>query len=646
MDIRPEALSAFDAGISLEDRALAGLNRVPASINNGVTEVTEVQPSNGGACAVTLDENQEVTGVTGSPESVIPDESQRPTYKVFDKWVDLSDGKKLKAGVWHFGIKANKDGTCELTQSWICSPLYIDAVTRDGQENNFGRLLRFKPTIGKWRTWAMPMELLSGDGAPLRSELLSMGVEIEPTGRNDLGRYLQALPPKNNICCALQVGWHNNSFVLPDTVIGAAASNVIFQSGERSHDEYTTGGTMKGWRDSVAALAVGNPMLIMALSAAFTGAMLAKCHGESGGIHFVGDSSTGKTTGLAAGSSVWGGASYRRSWRATSNGMEGAAALFNDGLLVLDEISECDPKEVGAIIYALGNGCGKQRAGRSGSARGVTRWKCFILSSGERTIETAISEGGAKAKAGQAVRLLDIPAARTFGAWDNLHGLSSGAAFSDAIKTAAETNYGHAGRAFLERLTRDTRNFSDYLEQFKALPELSGASDEGQGNRAAGRFALIALAGEIATEYGLTGWPEGAAIEAAAVGFQAWKSTRGQGNDERRKILEQIAGFIERHGDSRFSDANKAENTDTRIINRAGWWRDENSVRTYLFTADGMKEARTGFDLKRVTDVLQEAGALPPKGADGKSQKPIRIDGILRKLYPVQADKLDADHGA
>ena len=32
--------------------------------------------------------------------------------------------------------------------------------------------------------------------------------------------------------------------------------------------------------------------------------------------------------------------------------MEGAAALFNDCLLALDEISECDPREVGAIVYA------------------------------------------------------------------------------------------------------------------------------------------------------------------------------------------------------------------------------------------------------------------------------------------------------
>ena len=46
----------------------------------------------------------------------------------------------------------------------VCSPLHIDAVTFDGQDNNFGRLLRFKNTLGRWREWAMPMELLRGGG--------------------------------------------------------------------------------------------------------------------------------------------------------------------------------------------------------------------------------------------------------------------------------------------------------------------------------------------------------------------------------------------------------------------------------------------------------------------------------------------------
>ena len=621
-----------------------------ASLETDVTGVTDVTASNCGASdvppTVTPDIADDVTGVTLA--SIIPDEGKRPCFKVFDDWQQLPDGSKLRPGVWFFAVKHGKgEAPSALIQQWICSPLHLEAVTADGQSNNFGRLVRFKNTHGIWREWSMPMELLCADGADLRGELLSMGVLIDPhAGRNLLGQYLQAVTPKRRVNCALQVGWCKDSFVLPDTVIGPNASGVIFQSGERGHDEHTRGGTLAGWKAEIAARAVGNPLLTLALSASFAGPMLARCNGESGGIHLVGDSSTGKTTAIEAACATWGGANFRRSWRATANGMEGAASLFNDCLLALDEISECDPKEVGAIVYALGNGRGKQRASRTGNARGVTRWRVMVLSSGERTISTTMAEGGYRAKAGQAMRLLDIPAARRFGAWDELHGLQNGAAFADAIRRAAVTHHGHAGRAFLEKLTRDRSDFCEPLERLKALPIFSADGGEGQDKRTAGRFALLALAGEVATEYGITGWPEGAATEAAAEGFRAWRSTRGRGNDERRQILERVSGFIERHGDSRFSHADANTSGEAMRINRAGWWRGDGAERIYLFNAEGMREAVKGFDFKRALDTLQEAGALSKADANGERAKAQRIDGRLVRLYPIQADKLGGDHGA
>ena len=48
------------------------------------------------------------------------------------------------------------------------------------------------------------------------------------------------------------------------------------------------------------------------------------------------------------------------------------------------------------------------------------------------------------------------------------------------------------------------KRYTDYDELLKAQ----------QDKRAAGRFALIGLAGELATEYGLTGWQEGDRVEA------------------------------------------------------------------------------------------------------------------------------------
>lgn len=629
-----------------------------------VTDVTDVPASNDAVIDVTVAESADVTDVTAvaaligrarpvggedddtSPTVTFPALEQRPQFAVYDEWVrvDGGAGRKWRPGVYWHGIQQIK-GIGEVpVDTWVCSPLHVEAITSDPQDNNFGRLLRFRNSMGRWRTWAMPMELLRGSGEELRGELLAMGVEIDPKGRMLLGQYLQNKPPKNRVRCALQVGWCGGAYVLPDAVIGPDADKVIFQSGERFHDEHGCSGSLQGWRDQIAARAVDNPLLLLTLSAAFAGPLLAKCNAEGGGLHFVGDSSTGKTTCLEAACSVWGGPNYRRSWRATANGMEGAAALFNDSLLALDEISECDPRDVGAIVYSLGNGRGKQRAQRTGTARSVVRWRCLVVSSGERTIATHMQEAGHRVKAGQSVRLLDVPATRRFGAWDELHDLPSGTAFSDAIKRAAVTHYGHVGRAFLEQLTRDRRDISEALERIRALPEFTPANADGQEKRAAGRFALIALAGELATEYGLTGWPEGAAVDAAAASFPAWRALRGQGNDERRQILDQLARFIERHGDSRFS---ATDDDREGVRERAGWWRDDRERgRLYLFNSDGFREALKGFDFKRALAVLEQAGVIPRAGADGERAKPQRIDGRVVRLYEVRADALGGSHGA
>ena len=604
-----------------------------------VAEVAGVQPNESAPLTETPLEIQEVSGVAETP---IPGPQERPCWCVLNDWVEF-DGGKLRPGVWYFGVKNGKnDEPPTLGQTWVCSPLHVEAIVADTGDGNFGRLLRFTNTHGRWRTWAMPMRMLAGRGDELRGMLLDSGVEIDPRGRDLLSVYLQAQHPKRRMTCATQTGWHGDSFVLPDVVIGTGAGDAVFQSEESGSAEYGCAGNLREWRERIAGLATGNPLLTLALAVAFAGPLLGKLHAEGGGVHLVGDSSTGKTTCAEAARSVWGGPEYRRSWRATANGVEAAATLFNDSLLVLDEISECDPREIGLIVYSLTNGTGKQRASRTGAARAVRRWRCAIVSTGEKSIATAMLEGGHRAKAGQAVRLLDVPVSRQHGAWDALHGHADGRALSDAIKGAADKHYGHAGREFLERLTRDKRDLGDMLEAIKALPEFVAADAEGQAKRAASRFALFALAGELATEYCLTGWQQGHAIDAAAQAFTLWHDQRGGGgNDERRKIIEQIAAFIDRHGDSRFQ-AVGAGDSGPVIRDRAGWYEDEGGERVYLFTAEGFAEAVRGFEKAVAYDVLVEAGAAPAPGANGKRQRFQRIDGIGRKLYRVHASKLEA----
>ena len=185
--------------------------------------------------------------------SPFPGEEDRPCYVVLDDWTECA-GRKYRPGVYFCGMTEAKNETPAMPfDLWFCSPLHIDAVTFDGQANNFGRLLRFKNSLGRWREWAMPMELLRGAGDELRGELLAMGVELDPLkARQQLPAYLQREHPKRRMHCALQVGWTGKSFVLPDQVIGPDAAGVIFQSGERGHEEHTKAGTLDGWQEGIS----------------------------------------------------------------------------------------------------------------------------------------------------------------------------------------------------------------------------------------------------------------------------------------------------------------------------------------------------------------------------------------------------------
>jgi putative DNA primase/helicase len=68
------------------------------------------------------------------------------------------------------------------------------------------------------------------------------------------------------------------------------------------------------------------------------------------------------------------------------------------------------------------------------------------------------------------------------------------------VVAAAETHYGHAGRAFLENLTRDKRDWKAQYAAFKGAPEFTVEDADGQVKRAASKFALVAMAGELAIE--------------------------------------------------------------------------------------------------------------------------------------------------
>jgi putative DNA primase/helicase len=507
------------------------------------TDGTHGTFNNGAACVGSMTKNIDGTNGTNRREieKISFESLKMPCYLIKDDWFELG-GVKRKDGVWYCFEKHSKN---EETPAFIavrlCSPVRIVAVTNTENGLFFGRLLEFRDTLGNWRKWAMPMELLRGSCEELRGELLASGVEIEPNHKQYISSYLQSEIPKKIVLAATRTGWtaSGNAFVFHNQIIGD--ENVHFQSDSISPEGTAkTGGNYQRWQE-IAKLCENNPVLILSLCVAFSGALLAKVLRDSGGVHFVGDSSIGKTTALIVGASVWGGADFKRTWRATSNGLESVAALSSDSCLCLDEISEADPRDIGAIIYSLANGTGKTRATRTGSARQTHRWRVSLLSTGERSIAAAMQEGGKTAKSGQLLRLLNIPAQRQFGVFDDLHHFSDGRIMSDFFKTECSKHYGYAGVKFVEYLLKQR---PESLSSRLATIEHTFVYQDSQAARAASRFAVYALAGELAIEAGILQWTEWSAVNACKTMFDEWQTMQGTGITEHRQILQNVLDYI------------------------------------------------------------------------------------------------------
>ncbi len=530
----------------------------------------------------------------------------------------------------------------------VCSELHVTALTRNSNNTNWGRLLEWRDMDNHPHHWAMPMELLKGDGADIRGYLLDNGLKI--SNRTMLTNYIQEAPAIERVLCVDRLGWYGSQFVTPNEVIGGMiGERVVYQSTNSTPPAVNQQGTISDWTNSIGRYASGNSRLVFAISLAFAPTLMDLIGIEGGGFHLRGGSSAGKSTAQHVAASVWGrGADYVRNWRVTSNGMEGLAVMHNDGLLVLDEISQIDPKHLAETSYMLANGMGKVRALKSGTAKPAAQWKLLMLSSGEESLSAILAKANIKTNAGQEVRLADIEAdaGAGMGVIEQLHDMPNSKELSDYLKRQASQCYGSVGKAWLEWVVseREQGKLASHINDLMAaylkwlLP--NGAS--GQVQRVASRFALVAVAGELATKAGLTGWEAEEASNSVKACFNNWlDGYGGTGNKEASNIISHVKGFIEQHGSSRFESVN-SDGTE-RVINRVGFIRHKDDRMEYLIMPERFKaELCSGYDVKTVVNTLVEAGILI-KGNDGRAKQKARIAALggLSWVYVIRFSEAD-----
>lgn len=540
-------------------------------------------------------------------------------------------------GVFWVTPKVDKEtGEIINPETWLCSPIEVVGSGSDGAERYL--VLRWRSPRGHEDiTRAIPCADI-GERDGWRS-LKAGGVNVttKNTFRAILADWLQQSGTGQEWRISHTSGWHYGAYVMPDgEVIGEPETPILFNGRSSAAGGYDVSGTAESWRNSVARLACGNPSMMLGVAASMAAPLIGLVGADGFGVHLFEQSSAGKTTTANIASSVWGVPdALRLTWYGTALGIANEAEAHNDGLLPLDEIGQgSNARDVATSAYTLFNGAGKLQGAKEGGNRELKRWRTVAVSTGEMDIETFLSAGGLRVKAGQLVRLLNIPMEKA----TVFNGQPNGKAHADALKEAWLDNHGAAGREWVKWLAAHQQEAKqavrDAQERWRGLIP----SDYGeQVHRVAERFAILEAA--LVLSCHITGWSEQASRDAIQHSFNAWVKEFGTGNKEHQQIIEQCEAFLNTYGFSRYLPYPESDARDLPIKELAGYRTGSQSsdevFKFYTFPAAFEQEIARGFNHTQFARALASAGMLETGDKGRYKKKALRKMGGKQHVFYV-----------
>lgn len=538
-------------------------------------------------------------------------------------------------GVFYVSPKVDKDsGEIINNESWLCSPLEVIGTGRDDKDQYLIiRWMAFGADIPT--TAAIPLADIGEREGWRTLKAGGVNVTTKSSLRAILADWLQRSGSRDLWRVAHATGWQCGAYIMPDgEIIGTPAHPVLFNGRSSAAAGYTVQGTTGSWRDGVAHLAFGNYSMMTGIGAALAAPLIGLVGADGFGIHFYEQSSAGKTTTANVASSLYGNPDLLRlTWYGTALGLANEAAAHNDGLMPLDEVGQgSDPISVSQSAYALFNGVGKLQGAKDGGNRDLKRWRTVAISTGEMDLETFIATAGRKTKAGQLVRLLNIPLSKAV----RFHEHQNGKQHADALKDAYQHHHGAAGREWIKWLADHQQQAIDTVRECEERWRSLIPADYGeQVHRVGARFAILEAAlllGEV-----VTGWDAQTCRDAIQHSYNAWIREFGTGNKEHQQIIEQTEAFLNAHGLSRFAPFPYSP-ADLPIKDLAGYRQrgehEESPMIFYTFPSAFEQEIAKGFNAKQFAEVLKSSGMLnPPTSGRGYQRKSPRIQGRQFNVY-------------
>ncbi len=481
--------------------------------------------------------------------------------------------------------------TSELGEIFLCTYLKAIGYVRDKNSYAWSYLLEIKDFENTAKRIIIPSKAMYDRSGSAFGDLAEYGVFLShnPKIRQKVFEYITSTCPKEMFLQVRKIGWHGNTYVLPQKQYGEQSENIYIDTKEHF---YNISGSLEDWQENIGKYCVGNSMLELLVPYALTGPLLSLLGLEGGGIHIYGMSSTGKSTFALVAGSVCGcknDKGFMDSWRMTPAALEVTACLSNDSFLNLDEIGQASGDTVSQATYMLINREGKKRMMADSSLRETYQWNINFLSTGEMTIPEKISENGKSAMVGQEVRVIDLPLDQgtRSNSIENIHDFAETSIFMQHLKECSLKYYGSVFDSFLEEFCKDKENYvQEIREDVKKFCEdnLSrfDASTDGQVERVLKKFALVSAVGELSIKLGVLKWEQNSVQNATQKWFDIWLEQRGTvTNLEIDKAIKKLEDFFLMYQDSAFAGLN--ESFDHRI-HKGYVWGDGNEIYYLILT--------------------------------------------------------------
>lgn len=313
-------------------------------------------------------------------------------------------------------------------------------------------------------------------------------------------------------------------------ITGSQVTMPVFLHNELSKLEKNTSGSLLAWKNNVGKLAVHSHAAATAILVSLAAPLLKFSKlTETFVINFAGNGSTGKSTSLRAGASIWRDPTVLPSWNITEQGLNEELARHNDNCIILDDTQQGAAagrdkiNEFMSVTHRITHGNTRKRSITVAPSLPTYKARALLLSSSPEPVSSIKSKHGGSTDDGDRARFLEINICHGSlgGIWVGIDPktlkANSCRELSERLSNAAKINYGRVGKVWIKYLVKHQSSLEKKVTKLTGnfISQLKLDNTDSVKARIAQKIALIYAAGIIAIKAGVLPWKKAQVLQSA-----------------------------------------------------------------------------------------------------------------------------------